>query len=175
MQYSWGLYYLPFKSETKFKEMLDKLSFEKILVTVMQIQLINQLSFSETILQNLKSRIHGKLLISYSRKRPLHNFLQPLHMGVTLTDPFHIACTNYHLISILSCLTKILKKECIKSISILYNHHYGFLKNHSTYMEFLELTDNNEFAIGIFFIFMVIMIICFQKQYIYGFHDIVYK
>ena len=74
------------------------------------------------------------------------------------------AFTNYRPISILPCFSKILEKlvykrilQHINSNKLLYNHQYGFRKNHSAFMALIELTEkistalhNNEFAIGIF-------------------------
>ena len=72
--------------------------------------------------------------------------------------------TNYRLISILLCFSKILEiamyrrlTDYITKHSILNNHQYGFTKKHSTFMAILELTnkifysfEKNEFTIGIF-------------------------
>ena len=72
--------------------------------------------------------------------------------------------TNYRPISILPCFSKILEKLVYKRIlhhinlnKILYNHQYGFRKNHSAYMALIDLIDkittaldNNSYAIGIF-------------------------
>lgn len=70
---------------------------------------------------------------------------------------------------------------------ILYNHQYGFRKNHSTNMALLHLVDkvtsaleNNEFACSIFLDFSkafdtINHNIILAKLYKYGFQDITYK
>ena len=71
---------------------------------------------------------------------------------------------NYRPISILPCFSKILEKlvytrviKHLNSNNILYNHQYGFRKQHSTYMALMQLTERvqealnkNTFALGIF-------------------------
>ena len=72
--------------------------------------------------------------------------------------------TNYRPISVLPCFSKILEKLVYKRIlkhlntyNILYEHQYGFRKNHSAHMALLHLVDKiytalekKEFACGIF-------------------------
>ena len=70
---------------------------------------------------------------------------------------------------------------------ILYNHQYGFRKNHSTYMALLHLIDkvisaleNNEYTCSIFLDFSKAFDttnhnILLAKLYKYGFQDITYK
>ena len=71
---------------------------------------------------------------------------------------------NYRPISILPCFSKILEKlvynrmlQHLNKHNILYEHQYGFRKNHSTDMALLQLVEkvytsfnNKEFALGIF-------------------------
>ncbi len=71
---------------------------------------------------------------------------------------------NYRPISVLPCFSKILEKLVynrmmihMQKLNILYEHQYGFRKNHSTEMAVLQLIDkihtalnNNEYALGIF-------------------------
>ncbi len=102
--------------------------------------------------------------------------------------------TNYRSISILPYFSKILEKLVYKAIhehlnkyNILYNHQYGFRKNHSTYMALLEFTDriytaldSNEYAVSIFLDLSkafntVNHNILLSRIYRYGFHGMVHK
>ena len=145
--------------------------------------------------------------ISSSIIKPLTHILNlSLQSGEVPTDlkiakviPLHKSgdarlFNNYRPISILPCFSKILEKlvynrmmQHLNDHNILYEHQYGFRKNHSTDMALLQLVEkvytsfnNKEFALGIFLDLSkafdtVDYTILLNKLHHYGFQDITLK
>ena len=145
--------------------------------------------------------------VSSSIIKPLtHIFNLSLQSGEVPTDlkiakviPLHKSgdprlFNNYRPISILPCFSKILEKlvynrmlHHLNEHNILYEHQYGFRKNHSTEMALLQLAENiyssinnKEFALGIFLdpskaFDTVDYTILLDKLHHYGFQDKTFK
>ena len=152
--------------------------------------------------------VRSNLIIKSSRaivKPSTHIFSKSLETGIIPNDlkiakvvPVYksgdrSAFTNYHPISVLPCFSKILEKlvynrmmEHLQECIILYDHQYGFRKNHSTEMAVLQLVDkihtafnNDEYALGIFLDLSkafdtVNYYILLQKILHYGFAGVTY-